>query len=109
MILSYILEHQALKTHWKVQYVIHITGSGKKKTRGKWKTLCKICPCVPELILHLDLIIPKRIRSISVHACVTRQSLGDIWVIFRSPRVTYYTRNMFGFNVNYSYLYLFKI
>ena len=41
--------------------------------------------------------------------CVTWQSLGDIWVIFRSPRVTYYTGNMFGFNVNYSYLYLFKI
>ena len=36
--------------------------------------------------------------------CVTRQHLGDIWVIFRSPRVTYYTGYTFGFNVNYSYL-----
>ena len=31
------------------------------------------------------------------------------WVIFRSPRVTYYTGNMFGFKVNISYLYSFKL
>ena len=41
--------------------------------------------------------------------CVTWWSLGGIWVIFRSPRVTYYTGYMIGFNVNYSYLYLYKI
>ena len=35
--------------------------------------------------------------------------LGDVWVIFRSPRVAYYTGYTFDFNVKYSYLYLFKI
>ena len=40
---------------------------------------------------------------------VTRQYLGDVQVIFRSPRVTYYTSYTFDFNVKYSYLYLFKI
>ena len=34
---------------------------------------------------------------------------GDLWVMFRSPRVTYYTSHSIGFNVNYSYLYLYKI
>ena len=34
--------------------------------------------------------------------------LGDLWVIFRSPRVTYYISYMFGFNVNTSYLYSVK-
>ena len=33
---------------------------------------------------------------------------GDFWVIFRSPRITYYTGNTFGFNVNISYLYSVK-
>ena len=32
--------------------------------------------------------------------CVTQQYLGDVWVIFRSPRVTYYTSYTFGFNMN---------
>ena len=41
--------------------------------------------------------------------CVTRQTYGDLMVILGSPRVTYYTGCTFDFNVNYSYLYLFKI
>ena len=32
----------------------------------------------------------------------------DFWVIFRSPRVTFYTGHTFGFNVNISYLYSVK-
>ena len=34
---------------------------------------------------------------------------GEIWVIFRSPRVTYYTSYTFGFHVNNSYLYSVKL
>ena len=34
---------------------------------------------------------------------------SDLWVVFRSPRITYYTSSPIGFNVNYSYLYLYKI
>ena len=41
--------------------------------------------------------------------CVTWQYLGGIWVMFGSLRVTYYTSYTFGFSVNISYLYLFKI
>ena len=48
------------------------------------------------------------------HACMWAQYvvwkyLGDVQVIFRLLRVTYYTGYMFGFNVDISYIYSIKL
>ena len=70
------------------------------------------------VVLFLFLWGPQTIWFVILHlecstqkfwgVCVTQQHLGDIWVIFRSPRITYYTGNTFGFNVNISHLYSVK-
>ena len=59
-----------------------------------------------EVELLIDTVL-LHIRNVDSN--VTQQYLGGIWVMFGSPRVTYYTGYTFGFSVNISYLYLFKI
>ena len=59
--------------------------------------------------LQMAFKLVKEIMPCVYYLHVTRQTYGDLQVILGSPRVTYYTGYMFDFNVNYSYLYLFKI
>ena len=60
------------------------------------------------MLFEPDLIPDPAVVGESVGACVAWQIYSDLMVISGSPRVTYYTGYMFGFNVNISSMYHIK-